>query len=433
MNANAATLEAVPTVAKAGSTALAETAASVVTGIGVAAPNGIGVEEYWAATVAGRCAIGPLTRFDASRYPAGLAGQIEDFDAEARIPSRLLPQTDRSTQFALVAAQEALADAAVDPARLGEYDMGVITSASGGGVEFGQRELGLLWSKGKDYVSAYQSFAWFYAANTGQISIRHGMRGPSGVVVTEQAGGIDALGHARRQLRKGTRLVMSGGVDGMLCPWGWMGQLATGRLSPATDCARAFLPFSADANGYVPGEGGAIIVIEDAESARARGAEHDYGRILGYAATFDARPAAWGAADTAPAGGGLLRAARGAITDAGLATVDIGVVFADAAGTPELDRAEAHALTRLFGPGGVPVTAPKAAIGRLIGGGAALDVATALLSLRAGVIPPTVNVAEPAAGLSIDLVTLARPTDARTALVLARGYGGFNAALVVGV
>ena len=416
------------------STVTPSNAAPVVTGLGIAAPTGMGVEEYWAATVAGSCGIGPMTRFDASRYPSSLAGQIADFDAEAHIPSRLLPQTDRSTQFALVAAEEAIKDAAVDPEQFPEYGVGVITSASGGGVEFGQRELGLLWSKGKDYVSAYQSFAWFYAANTGQISIRHHLRGPSGVVVTEQAGGIDALGHARRQIRKGTPLVVSGGVDGMLCPWGWMGQLATGRLSESVDPEQAFLPFSTAANGYVPGEGGAIIVIEDADSARARGIERDYGRILGYCATFDARPTDQGGVDDpVAAGSGLLRAARTAIADAGLGATDIGVVFADASGVPELDQVEALAISQLFGPGGVPVTAPKAGVGRLVGGGAALDVATALLTLRNGVIPPTVNVAEAAAELPIDLVTVARPTEARNALVLARGYGGFNAALVVGV
>jgi len=409
------------------------TSAPVVTGLGVAAPTGLGVDAYWQATLAGRGAIGPLTRFDATRYPSRLAGEIAGFDAEAHIPSRLLPQTDRSTQFALVAADEAIADAELDPDRLPEYGMGVITSASGGGVEFGQRELGLLWSKGKDYVSAYQSFAWFYAVNTGQISIKHRMRGPSGVIVTEQAGGIDALGNARRQIRKGTQLVVSGGVDGALCPWGWMGQLATGRLSRADDPAGAFLPFAEGANGYVPGEGGAILVVEDAEAAAARGATRDYGRILGYAATFDARPGAKGAEDDQLAGGaGLLRAARGALADAGLEPGDVGFVFADAAGLPDLDRAEALVLARIFGPGGVPVTAPKTGTGRLIGGGAALDVATALLALRDGVIPPTVNVAAPAPGLELDLVTEARPTAARNALILARGNGGFNSALVVG-
>lgn len=404
-----------------------------MTGLGVIAPNGIGVEDYWRQTMRAVSGIDRITRFDPSPYPVRLAGEVRGFQAADHLPSRLLPQTDRSTQFALVAAQEALEDAAVNPEELPEYGMGVITSASGGGVEFGQRELGLLWSKGKEYVSAYQSFAWFYAANTGQISIRHHMRGPSGVVVTDQAGGLDALGHARRQIRKGTELVVSGGVDGALCPWGWMGQLATGLLSRSADPAQGFLPFSAAANGYVPGEGGAIIVVEDADAARARGAERVYGRILGYAATFDPRPSSQDAEnDPLAGGGGLLRAARQAVADAGLAPADIGVVFADAAGTPRSDLAEALAISVLFGPNAVPVTAPKTMTGRLIGGGASLDVATALLSLRDHVIPPTINVTEPAPGLPIDLVTEARETDARTALVLARGYSGFNAAVVVG-
>jgi act minimal PKS chain-length factor (CLF/KS beta) len=408
---------------------------AVVTGIGVAAPTGLGVAEYWSATKAGRRGIAALTRFDGSRYPSGLAGEVPGFDAEALIPSRLLPQTDHSTRLALVATEEALRDARLDPSAEPEYDMGVVTSASGGGVEFGQRELGLLWDKGSEYVSAYQSFAWFYAVNTGQISIRHGMRGPSGVVVTEQAGGVDALGQARRQLRKGVGLVVSGGVDAALCPWGWLGQISTGRLSTRRDPARAFLPFSADANGYVPGEGGAILVVEDAERAERRGLGRGYGEIAGYAATFDAGPrSAERAARTGrgPSEDGLLRAARLALADAGVECRDVDVVFADASGVPDLDRAEARTLVELFGPRGVPVTAPKSATGRLNGGGASLDVATALLSLRDQVIPPTVNVGTPAPGFEIDLVCdEARPAALRTALVLARGYGGFNAALVV--
>ncbi|HEV3173011.1 MAG TPA: ketosynthase chain-length factor [Actinocrinis sp.] len=403
-------------------------AAAVITGIGVTAPNGIGVEEYWAAALAGRGGIGAMTRFDASSYPAQLAGQVPGFVDEDHVPSRLMPQTDRHTRLALAAAHEALTDAAVDPEALPEYNMGVVTAASGGGVEFGQNELGLLWSQGKEHVSAYQSFAWFYAVNTGQVSIRYGMRGPSGVIVTEQAGGLDSLGHARRQLRKGTTLVVSGGVDGALCPWGWAGQLATGLLSTSKDPNTAYQPFAATASGYVPGEGGAILIIEDEEAARQRGAARVYGELAGYAATLDPRPG------VAPAHGesGLLRAARGAIADAGLTPSDVDVVFADAAGVPELDRIEAAALVTLFGPRGVPVTAPKTMTGRLMAGGAALDVATALLSIRDGVIPPTVNVPEPAPGLPIDLV-VGRPRQIAplVALVLARGYGGFNAAVCV--
>ncbi|MFG2885265.1 ketosynthase chain-length factor [Streptomyces sp. NPDC048297] len=401
------------------------TVTTVVTGLGITAPNGLGTEDYWKATLAGQSGIGPVTRFDAGQYPAGLAGEVPGFVAEEHIPSRLMPQTDHMTRLALTAADWALKDAGLDTSEVPEYGMGVVTSASGGAVEFGQRELQNLWSKGKEHVSAYQSFAWFYAVNTGQISIRHKMRGPSGVLLTEQAGGIDAIGHARRHVRKGFPVVVSGGVDAGICPWGWVPQLASGLMSTEDDPARAYLPFSADANGYVPGEGGAILIAEDLESARRRSAERVYGAIAGYAATLDPAPGT----GRPP---GLAKAARLALADAGLAPEDIDVVFADASGVPDRDRAEAEAITEIFGPGAVPVTAPKTMTGRLLAGGAALDAATALLALRDGVIPPTTGVDTLAPGLRIDLVT-GEPREARltNALVLARGHGGFNAALVV--
>ncbi|KEG37964.1 ketosynthase chain-length factor [Streptomyces althioticus] len=397
---------------------------AVVTGLGITAPNGLGTEEYWKATLAGESGLGPVTRFDASPYPSRVAGEVADYIAEDHIPSRLMPQTDHMTRLALTAADWALADGGIDTAELPQYGIGVVTAASGGAVEFGQRELQNLWSKGKEYVSAYQSFAWFYAVNTGQISIRHKLRGPSGVLLTEQAGGIDSLGHARRHIRKGFPAVISGGVDAAICPWGWVPQIASGLMSTVDDPARAYLPFSAEAAGYVPGEGGAILLVEEAESARARGAATVYGQIAGYAATLDPAPGS----GRPP---GLRKAAENALADAGVDAADIDVVFADAAGVPDLDRAEAQALTGLFGAHGVPVTAPKTMTGRLLAGGAALDVATALLALRDGVIPPTVNVGAAAADHRLDLVTEPREATLRTALVLARGHLGFNAALVV--
>ncbi|MFJ1755854.1 ketosynthase chain-length factor [Kitasatospora sp. NPDC088134] len=402
----------------------AATTAAVFTGIGVAAPNGLGTEDWWRATLEGRSGIRPVERFDASQYPATLAGEVPGFDAAARIPNRLLPQTDHMTRLALVAAEEAIGHSGLDPEQFPAYAAGVVTAASAGGFEFGQRELQALWSQGGKYVSAYQSFAWFYAVNTGQISIRHGLRGPSGVIVSEQAGGIDAVAQARRQLRKGSRLIVTGGVDGSICPWGWAAQLAGGRLSTNPDPARAYLPFSADANGYVPGEGGAILILESEGSAAERGARV-YGRLAGYAATFDPRPGS----GQEP---GLRRAIQLALAEAGVTPDQVDVVFADAAGVPELDRQEAAALGAVFGPHGVPVTAPKTMTGRLYAGGGSLDLAAALLSIRDQVLPPTVNVDAPAAGLDLDLVLgTARPTAVRTALVLARGAGGFNSAAVV--
>ncbi|MFF5472235.1 ketosynthase chain-length factor [Streptomyces achromogenes] len=395
----------------------------VVTGLGVAAPNGLGTQDYWAATRTGRGGIGRVTRFDPSQYPSRLAGEVPGFEARDHLPSRLLPQTDHMTRLALVAADWALADAGVKPQELPEFDMGVVTASSSGGFEFGQRELQALWSKGGQHVSAYQSFAWFYAVNSGQISIRNGMKGPSGVVVSEQAGGLDALAQARRQIRKGTQLIVSGGMDASVCTWGWVAQLAGKRLSTSDDPERAYLPFDAEARGHVPGEGGAILILENAEAARSRGAR-TYGEIAGYGSTFDPKPGS----GRPP---GLRKAIELALADAGVTPGEVDVVFADAAAIPELDRVEAEALTAVFGARGVPVTAPKTMTGRLYSGAAPLDVATALLAIEEGLIPPTTNV-EPADGYGLDLVTgEARPAEVRTALVLARGFNGFNSALVV--
>lgn len=398
----------------------------VITGIGITAPTGIGVEAHWAAVLAGKSGIERITRFDPAPYPVRYAGEVTGFSAEEYVPSRLIQQTDHWTHLALAAGEAALADAGVDPAGLPEYEMAVVTASSSGGTEFGQHEMTALYQHEPEWVGAYQSIAWFYAATTGQLSIRHKMRGPCGVLCGEQAGGLDAVGQARRLTRRGARLVVTGGTDASLCPYGLAAQLSTGRLSTATDPSRAYLPFDRAAGGYLPGEGGAILVLESAGSAADRGAAKRYGSVLGYAAGFDPAPGS----GRPPA---LRRTIQQALADAGLAPGDIDVVLADGAGIPEEDLAEARAISAVFGPYGVPVTVPKVLTGRLYGGGAPLDVATALLALRDGVVPHTAGVDSPAPGCEIDLVTgEPRTAPLRRALVLARGHGGFNSALIVG-
>ncbi|UUU30215.1 ketosynthase chain-length factor [Streptomyces sp. CA-210063] len=399
-------------------------AGAVVTGIGVVAPNGAGVKDFWAAIRTGRNAIGPVTRFDASLHPARLAGEIQGFDPAEHLPGRLIPQTDRMTQIALVAADQALTDAGVELDEIPPYDRGVVTAVASGGTEFGQNELRKLWSEGGTHVSAYQSFAWFYAVNSGQISVRHGLRGPADALIGDQAGGLDALGHARRQIRRGGKVVFTGGVEASVCSWGWAARLSTSLLSTSDEPGRAYLPFDSAARGCVPGEGGALMIIEDERAARARGARTLYGRIAGHGSTLDPRPGS----GRAP---GLRRAVEIALADAGSHPGEVDVVFADAAGTKRSDREEADAITAVFGPRGVPVTAPKTMIGRLSAGGAPVDVVAALLAMREGLIPPTTNV-ELSSEYALDLVTgRARPLSVRTALVLARGYGGFNSAVVL--
>jgi act minimal PKS chain-length factor (CLF/KS beta) len=396
----------------------------VFTGLGVAAPTGFRTEAHWNAVLDGKSAIDHISRFDTAGYRVKLAGEVRDFDAAEHVPSRLLRETDLMTHLAFAATDEALADAGIDPAQWSDFELSVVTANSSGGAQFGQSELQKLYAEGPHAVGAYMSIAWFYAATTGQLSIRHGMRGPCGVIATEQAGGLDALGHARRALGKGARVVAAGGSDASMTPYGLVAQYANGRLSECDDPQRAYLPFDAEASGYVAGEGGAIMMVEDAGSARSRGAERIYGELAGYAATFDPAPDSGREPN-------LRRAAELALADAGLRPSDVDVVFADGYGVPGLDRVEADALTALFGPNGVPVTVPKTMCGRLYAGGAALDVVTALLSIRDAVVPPTVNVGELAPGIALDLVREPREIGVRTALVLARGHGGFNSAVVV--
>ncbi|MDN3265711.1 beta-ketoacyl synthase N-terminal-like domain-containing protein [Streptomyces sp. CSDS2] len=389
-------------------------AGAVVTGIGVIAPNGTHTHAFWAATKSGENALGPAGR---------PAGRIHDLDAAAPLPGRLAPQTDRATRLALAAAEQALADAGAPLDTVPPDRRGVVTAVGAGGTGFGERQLRALWSTGPAHVSAYTSFAWFYAADSGRISVGHDLRGPVGALSSGQAGGLDALGRARQLIRRGNALVLAGGADASLTPLGRAARHTTGLVSGEHRPDRAYLPFDRAARGYLPGEGGALLVVEDETAARARGARI-HGRIAGHAATLDPRPGT----GRAP---GLVRAVELALADARCHPAEVDVVFADAAGSRHLDRVEADALAAVFGPGGVPVTAPKTAIGRLGAGGAPVDVAAALLCMAEGLVPPTTNTT-PAPEYRLDLVTGApRAAAVRTALVIARGHGGFNSALVL--
>ncbi|HEV7899075.1 MAG TPA: beta-ketoacyl synthase N-terminal-like domain-containing protein [Planosporangium sp.] len=407
---------------------------AVLTGVGVVAPTGGDTAEYWETTLAGGSAIGPITRFDASSHPVRLAGEVGDFDAGATVEQRILAQTDLWTHFALVAAHRALAAAGLPTGGHDPFSIGVTTSASSGGNAFGQREIQALWSKGASFVGPYQSIAWFYAASTGQLSIAHGLRGPCGVICTEGAGGLDALAHARRAIRRGTRAVLTGGTEAPISPYALTCQIPAGTLFTGAEPARAYRPFARDAAGHVPGEGGAMMVLEEAASARDREAPV-LAEVTGYAAAFtgpsDDVADAGGWATTAPA---LAAAILGALADARLSPSDVDAVVADAVGVQAADRAEVEALRTALGERAalIPVTAPKAGVGRLYSGGAALDVATAALAIRDGVLPPTPSVTPADLDEDIDLVTgSARRLALENVLVVARGFGGFASALVL--
>ncbi|MFB6837211.1 ketosynthase chain-length factor [Streptomyces sp. NPDC056361] len=399
---------------------------AVVTGIGVIAPNGLRADAYWKSVREGVGALDRITREGCEDLPLKVAGEVRGFDASTLIEDRFLVQTDRFSHYTMAAAQLALDDAGLarnDPEE--PFSFGVVTAAGSGGGEFGQRELQKLWGQGSKFVGPYQSIAWFYAASTGQISIRSGLKGPCGVVASDEAGGLDAIAHAARAVRRGTGALLVGAAEAPLAPYSMVCQLGYPELSTVEDPDRAYRPFTAGACGFVPAEGGAMLVVEDESRARARGADVR-AVVAGHGATFT------GASRWEESREGLARAIRVALDEAECAPEEIDVVFADALGVPEADRAEALAIADALGAHGtrVPVTAPKTGIGRAYCGAPVLDTAAAVFAMEHGVVPPTPHVFDICHDL--DLVTSrARPAELRTALVLSRGLMGSNAALVV--
>ncbi|WP_377268148.1 beta-ketoacyl synthase N-terminal-like domain-containing protein [Peterkaempfera sp. SMS 1(5)a] len=398
---------------------------AVVTGIGVVAPNGIGADAFWKATREGVVVLDRVSREGCEDLPLRVAGEVRGFDPHEAVETRFTVQTDRFTHFAMAAADLALADARLDTSAGSPFGIGVVTAAGSGGGEFGQRELQQLWGKGPRFVGPYQSIAWFYAASTGQISIRGGFKGPCGVLADDEAGGLDAIAHARRGIQRGARAVVVGAAEAPLAPYSAVCQLGYQELSRSADPARAYLPFTADACGFAPAEGGGMLVLEEESAALERGIA-PRALIAGHAATFTGTDG-WQRSRE-----GLAHAARAALQEADCVPEEIDAVFADALGVPEADRAEALALADVLGPriSMVPVTAPKTGIGRTYCGGPVLDVAAAVLAMESGVVPPTPNVVD--VSHDLDLVTrTARLAELRTVLVLSRGLMGCNAALVL--
>jgi minimal PKS chain-length factor (CLF/KS beta) len=399
---------------------------TAVTGIGVVAPNGLRTDAYWKSVKEGVSVLDRITREGCGHLPLRVAGEVRGFDPSILIEENFLVQTDRFTHFAMAAASAALEQAGLSSISADSpYSVGVVTAAGSGGGEFGQRELQKLWGQGSRFVGPYQSIAWFYAASTGQISIRSGFKGPCGVVASDEAGGLDAVAHAARAVRRGIDVVVVGAAEAPLAPYSMVCQLGYPELSTVEDPALAYRPFTSAACGFVPAEGGAVLVVEDADRARRRDAVIR-ATVAGHAATFT------GASRWDRSREGLAHAIRGALDEADCAPEEIDVVFADAMGIPEADRAEALALADALGPHGVrvPVTAPKTAIGRAYCGGPVLDIAAAVMAMEHGQVPPTPNVFDICHEINLVTSTV-RQAELHTALVLSRGLMGSNAALVL--
>jgi minimal PKS chain-length factor (CLF/KS beta) len=402
---------------------------AVITGLGVLAPSGSTPAEHWATVQLGASKLGTISAFDASKYPTQVAGEIRDLDMASLIEGRLVVQTDRWTWMALLGTDYAIEDAGLDLSQLDPFDLSVVLASSSGGNAFGQRELQRLWSDPARTVGAYQSIAWFYAASVGQVSIRNQAKGPSNVVLSESAGGLDSLAHAARLIKRGVPVVLAGGLEAPLSPYALACQLRSGRLNPVTEPEHAYQPFDVAAAGYVPGEGGVVFVVEELEAALARNAPTIYGEILGSAATHDGA-----LTGRAPANNHRYYAAalRLALERAGRLPAEVDLLIPDAVGLRSADRDEAAAINEVFAGRAVPVSTQKPLVGRMYQGGSALDAATALLALHHQTMPASVAPRNPAPGCELNFTVRSSQERLDTTLIGARGFDGYNSALVLG-
>ena len=406
-----------------------------VTGIGVVTPAGIGLDALWNSVDSARTCITGIDRFDPAGYACPVAGQ-GDFDAAEHLPARLVKRTDRFTHIAVFTARQALADAGVTiGVDVAPERAGVMVGNVLGGWEFAERELRKLWVEGVRAVSPYQATAWFPAAPQGNICIDLDIKGPARTFIADRASGAYAIFRgAETVLRGQADIVLAGGVEAPLSPYGWLCLETSGMMAKARadqEPTAIYRPFDAGHGGTVFGEGGVFLVLERHESARRRGVKI-YGEIAGWGLSTDGYMPYY---TVEPTGRVLARAMRAALARSGVEPPEVGAVFAHGSGIPVEDVTEGYAIRDVFGDGAnhLPVTAPKSGFGHLLGAAVPVDVAVALQAMRLGRVPPTVNLERPAPGLDLDFVQ--GPPRCRKnwehSAVISRGLGGVNACLVV--
>jgi 3-oxoacyl-[acyl-carrier-protein] synthase II len=406
----------------------------VVTGMGALTGLGLDVASTWDAMVAGRSGVGPITQFDPSRLTTRIAAEVKDFDPSPVLDRKEQRRNDRYVQLALVAARQAMDQAGL-PARLEGLEAertGVIVGTGIGGIRTLADQILLMGEKGPDRMSPFLIPMAIGNLAAGVISIFFGPQGPNFGVVSACATGGHAIGEAWETIRRGDADVMLAGGAEAVGHESLVGAFAAMRaLSTRNDePERASRPFDKGRDGFVIGEGAGVVVLESLEHALARGAE-PLAEVVGYGATADASHITL----PAPGGAGAVRAIRRALEKAGLTVDDVDMVNAHATSTPEGDPRELEAIKTLFGEraGQVSVTANKSMIGHTLGAAGAIEVIATVMSLRTGIVPPTINLEDPdeaAAGLDLT-PNVARHRAMNVAVSDSFGFGGQNSALVI--
>lgn len=407
----------------------------VVTGLGVVTPIGIGVQAFWTAAREGRSGTGRPAlvkmREDAVELPIRVVGEVKDFDPVAQMTKKLVVRSDRNTHFAFAACAEALADAGIDMATEDKARVGIVLASNYGGLNYYLDNLVRLHQKGPSFVSAYMAIAYIPSAPVGQLSIFYNVAGYTKTIINDAAGGTDAIGAAYRTIKRGDAdLILTGGFEAALAE----ASLAAMNMYPdickdAPDPSMAQRPFNTERHGMVIAEGGGIVVLEDYERAKARGA-HIYAEIVGFGQTSDAVDIHNFATD----GVQYARAMTQALDRAGLSPHDVDYVNADGRGTEVADRSEAKAIGLVLGDrvDTVPVSAPRSMMGNPLAGAGPIDLAFSVLAMRDGVLPPTINLTEQDPACRLNLVTtVGQSANVNVALLCSRGATGVNAALAL--
>lgn len=401
----------------------------VITGLGTVNPTGNTVAESWAAVKQGVCGVGPITLYDTSNSKTKLAAEVKNFDPAAVLDKRECRKMARFTQFALTAAIEAMADAGIDMEKEDASRFATIVSAGIGGLPNMEEEHAKGEQKGFDRVSPF--FVPMTIANmaAGQIAIRFGLKGYCYAPVTACAGGTNAIGDAFHRIRDGYEdLAIAGGAESCISPLGVGGFTSMKALTTATDPNRASIPFDAERGGFVIGEGAGLLVLEELEHAKARGARI-YAEVVGYGTNCDAHHI------TAPAPGGVGGAAcmQLALADAGLAPEAIGYINAHGTGTPLNDSCETAAIKAAFGAHAAKlrISSTKSMTGHLLGAAGGVEGVFTALALHEGFLPATINLQQPDPACDLDYIPNQGVAEqVEYALSDSLGFGGHNAAVI---
>ncbi len=402
----------------------------VVTGVGLISPLGIGTEANWEALCAGRSGIGPITHFDASQFSARIAGEVKGFDPLQFIDRRDVKKMDVFIQFAIAATQFAMEEAGLTITPALAPRVGVFIASGIGGFSTIEREHRALLEGGPRKISPFFIPAAIINLAAGQVSIRFGAKGPNSATCTACSASAHAIGDAAEIIRRGAADVMiAGGSESAITPMGVGGFAAMRALSTRNDePEKASRPFDRDRDGFVMGEGAGVLILEELEFARRRGAPI-YAELVGYGMSADAYHI------TAPSedGDGAIRVMKAALDDAGVPPTVVDYINAHGTSTPYNDKLETLAIKKLFGEHAyrLAVSSTKSMTGHLLGAAGGLEAGITVLAIRHQTVPPTINLEHPDPDCDLDYVpNQKRERPITYALSNSFGFGGTNGALL---